>query len=94
MTTSTFGFGGPVNIMYIVDENGTIAKFKVLSHNETEYYGEVVAQSSYTGGFAGQELGSISDDVLVISGCTFTTNAVKTAADDVSAAFNAVKEAQ
>lgn len=94
MTTSTFGFGGPVNIMYIVDENGVIAKFKVLSHNETEYYGEVVAQSSYTGGFAGQELGSISDDVLVISGCTFTTNAVKTAADDVNAAFNAVKEAQ
>ena len=94
MTTSTFGFGGVVNIMYVVDENGTIAKFKVLSHNETEYYGDVVSQSAYTGGYPGQTLGSISDDVLVISGCTFTTNAVRTAADDVTAAFNAVKEAQ
>ena len=94
MTTSTFGFGGPVNIMYVVDENGTIAKFKVISHNETEYYGDVVSQSAYTGGYPGQNLGDISDDVLVISGCTFTTNAVKTAADDVAAAFNAVKEAQ
>lgn len=94
MTTSTFGFGGPVNILYIVDENGTIAKFKVLSHNETEYYGDVVSQSSYTNGYSGQELGNISDDVLVLSGCTFTTNAVRTAADDVAAAFEAVKEAQ
>ena len=65
MTTSTFGYGGPVNIMYIVDENGTIAKFKVLSHNETEYYGDVVSQSAYTGGYPGQVLGSISDDVLI-----------------------------
>lgn len=94
MTASAFGFGGPINILYIVDENGVIAKFKVISHNETEYYGEVVAQSSYTGGFSGQELGNIGDDVLVISGCTFTTNAVKTAAADAAAAFNAVKEAQ
>lgn len=94
MTATAFGFGGPVNMMFIVDENGSIAKFKVLSHNETEYYGDVVSQSSYTGGFEGAVLGSISDDVLVISGCTFTTNAVTTAAADVNAAFNAVKEAQ
>ncbi len=94
MTASAFGFGGPVNLLYIVDENGEIAKFKVMSHNETEYYGDVVSQSSYTNGYSGQQLDSISDDVLVISGCTFTTNAVKTAAADVAAAFNAVKEAQ
>ena len=94
MTASAFGYGGAVNIMYIVDENGAIAKFKVLSHNETEYYGEEVAQKSYTDKYVGQELGSVSDDVLVIAGCTFTTNAVRTATDDVTAAFNAVKEAQ
>ena len=80
--------------MKVVDENGTIAKFKVMSHNETEYYGDVVSQSSYTNGYPGQQLDSIGDDVLVVSGCTFTTNAVKTAAADVAAAFNAVKEAQ
>lgn len=94
MTASAFGYGGPVNVMYVVDENGEIAKFKVLSHNETEYYGDVVSQSDYTGGYPGQVLGSISDDVIAISGCTFTTNAVKTAAEDVTAAFSAVKEAQ
>lgn len=94
MTASAFGYGGPVNLLYIVDENGTIAKFKVMSHNETEYYGDVVSQSSYTNGYPGQQLDSIGDDVLVVSGCTFTTNAVKTAAADVAAAFNAVKEAQ
>lgn len=94
MTASAFGYGGPVNLLYIVDENGTIAKFKIMSHNETEYYGDVVSQSSYTNGYPGQQLDSIGDDVLVVSGCTFTTNAVKTAAADVAAAFNAVKEAQ
>lgn len=94
MTTSTFGFGGPVNILYIVDENGAIAKFKVMSHNETEYYGDVVSQKEYTDRYPGQELDSLGDDVLVIAGCTFTTNAVKTAAADVAAAFEAVKEAQ
>ena len=94
MTASAFGYGGPVNLLYIVDENGTIAKFKVMSHTETEYYGAVVSQSSYTNGYPGQQLDSIGDDVLVVSGCTFTKNAVKPAAADVAAAFNAVKEAQ
>lgn len=28
MTASAFGYGGPVNLLYIVDENGTIAKFQ------------------------------------------------------------------
>lgn len=94
VTASAFGYGGPVSLLYIVDENGTIAKFKVLSHNETEYYGDVVSQSSYTNGYTDQQLDTLGDDVLVVSGCTFTTNAVKTAAADVSAAFAAVKEAQ
>lgn len=94
ITASAFGYGGPVNVLYIIDENGTIAKFKVLSHNETEYYGDVVSQSSYTNGYSDQQLDTLGDDVLVVSGCTFTTNAVKTAAADVTAAFSAVKEAQ
>ncbi len=93
-TASPFGYGGVMNLLYIVNENGEIAKFKVLSHNETEYYGEVVAQSEYAGRFSGAVLGAVGDDITTIAGCTFTSTGVKTAVADVTAAFNAVKEAQ
>lgn len=93
-TASPFGYGGVVELLVVVDENGAIAKFKVISHNETEYYGAKVSESSYTKGFEGAEVSNVGDDVAAIAGCTFTTNAVKTALSDVSAAFTAAKEVE
>lgn len=92
-TASPFGYGGKIDILYVVNENGEVAKFKVLTHNETEYYGIAIAESDYAKGYDGAALDTIGDDVTVIAGCTFTTNAAKQALADVTAAFNAVKEA-
>lgn len=93
-TAEAYGYGGVVNLLYIVKEDGTICKFKVLSHNETEYYGSAVAEGGYTAGYEGQSLDTIGDDVVTVAGCTFTTNAVKTALTDVTAVLDAAKEAQ
>ena len=94
LTVSPFGYGGAVNMLCIVDTDGNIAKLKVISHNETEYYGAAVAESSYTSGFEGEPVGGVDDEIVVISGCTYTTSAVRTALADVSEALPAVKEAQ
>jgi Na+-translocating ferredoxin:NAD+ oxidoreductase RnfG subunit len=91
-TASPFGYGGAMTLIYIVDENGAIAKFKVMSHNETEYYGAKFSESGYTSAFEGENVADVSDDVTLLSGCTFTTTAVRTALADISAAFEAVKE--
>lgn len=93
-TAEPYGYGGVVSVLYIVKEDGTICKFKVLSHNETEYYGSAVAEGGYTAGYEDQSLDTIGEDVVTVAGCTFTTNAVKTALADVTAALETAKEAQ
>lgn len=42
-----YGYGGPVEIIYILTPDGDISRFKVISHNETEYFGAAVAESGY-----------------------------------------------
>lgn len=85
-----YGYGGPVEIIYILTSDGEISRFKVISHNETEYFGEAVAESVYAEKQEGANITSPSEDDILISGCTFTSNAVRTAYDDVAEAFESL----
>ena len=85
-----YGYGGPVEIIYILTSDGEISRFKVISHNETEYFGEAVAESGYAEKQEGANITSPSEDDILISGCTFTSNAVRTAYDDVAEAFESL----
>ena len=86
----TVGYGGTVKVCYILNTNGDIIKAKTLSHNESEYFGEVIGESSYYDKINGQTVDTLTDDTFLIGRSTFTSNAMKLAWNDIKAAADIV----
>lgn len=91
------GFGGPINMLIGIDQDKIIHKFKFVSHNETKNYGAFIDDEIYMKNLIGKSLASgiklkknptRTKDILVISGATVTSNAMK---DSLNSAVSGLK---
>ena len=64
----------------------------MISHNESEYYGDKIGESSYANKYIGYGFDTLSEVDLGVSGATITSNAMRTAFNDISDAFAKLKE--
>lgn len=93
------GYGGALDIMVGVLNDGTISGMKVVSHSETAGLGAKAAESGFSSQFSGKKTdaplsviknGTPKDnEIVAISGATITSTAVK---NGVNAAVDAVKK--
>lgn len=88
---TTVGFHGNIQVLYVTDKDGNIVIYKTVSQSESAGYGDKIASADYVAGITGK-LDALSDDAVMVSGATVTSEAVKLAKNDIKAAFNAVKE--
>ncbi len=72
--SSTSGYGGEIDAVVSVTDAGQIFGFTVLSHSETAGFGAKCDDPEYQKTFVGKHL---AVDVDVISGATYTSNALK-----------------
>ena len=85
------GFHGNVQVLYVTDKDGNIVIYKTVSQSESAGYGDKIGSADYAAGISGN-LTDLSDESVLVSGATVTSEAVKLAKNDIKAAFNAVKE--
>ena len=85
---SKSGYGGEITAVVGVTNAGEICGFTVLSHSETAGFGARCDEKDYQATFVGDKS---ADDVDLISGATYTTNALK---EICGAALVAVREAE
>ncbi len=71
---SKSGYGGEIDAVVGVTDAGEICGFTVLSHSETAGFGAKCDDPEYQKTFVGKHLAT---DVDVISGATYTSNALK-----------------
>lgn len=86
------GYGGVLEVCYVINENGDIVKYATLAQNEVAeeeygmYFGTVIKDTEYADRFSGKTVDNFTDDTLIIAGSTFTTNATKECWNSVKAA--------
>ena len=82
----------PMSFYYIVDPNGAIVSMTAAELIlESDYFSSyTLDESSYKAGFAGLTADSFDGSAALVSGATMTTEAAKTATNDVFEAFNAI----
>lgn len=89
----SYGYSNlPMAIYYVLDEKGAIVS---MTADELIFYKEyfntyTLDEPSYKEGFAGLTADSWTGDQALIAGATMSTDGVKTATDDVFAAFAAI----
>lgn len=88
---TAFGFHGNVQVLYVTDKEGNIVIYKTVSQSESAGYGDKIASEDYVAGITGN-IDALSDDSVMVSGATVTSEAVKLAKNDIKAAFAAMKE--
>ena len=94
-TSRTFGFGDMQLVTrFVLDGTGTIVSMNadelIL---EKEYFSAYeLDEPSYKSGFAGVTVDSFTGEETLISGATISSNAVKTAVNDVFATFKSLQE--
>ena len=94
-TSRTFGFGDMQLVTrFVLDGTGTIVSMNadelIL---EKEYFSAYeLDEPSYKSGFAGITVDSFTGEETLISGATISSNAVKTAVNDVFATFKSLQE--
>lgn len=88
---SATGFHGNVQVLYVTDKDGDIVIYKTVSQSESAGYGDKIGSADYAAGISGN-LTDLSDESVMVSGATVTSEAVKLAKNDIKAAFDAVKE--
>ena len=83
----------PMLFYYILDENGAIVSMNTDAFIlEKEYFSNYTLDvPSYKDGFTGLTADTYTGEQALISGATASTNAVKTATDDIFAAFEAIR---
>lgn len=74
VTAANRGYGGPVEAMISVDNEGKVIGIKVMSHEETSGIGSRALESSYLENYKGK---SDANEVDGISGVTFTSKAMR-----------------
>ena len=86
-----------MTVYYILDENGAIAamdadEFIFLESDFVEYGGFAgLNRKTYKEGFVGMTEDTVADEAILIAKATMTSNAMKTATNDIFAAFKTVK---
>ena len=82
----------PMNFFFIIDGNGAIVSMSAAEFIlESDYFSSyTLDESSYKAGFAGQTADSFTEDTALISGATLSSDAARTATEDVFAAFAAI----
>lgn len=97
--TSTEGYGGEINIILGVKNDGTISGLEILSISETPGLGMQADTDQFKGQFAGKNVASISYtktgatadyEIDALSGATITTNAMTNAVNAGLAYFYSV----
>ncbi len=91
-TSHTIGYGGVIKVLYVFDYDGDIVLYKTTSQSESEGYGAAIADKKYAENIIGKDIDKLSDNDVLISGATVTSNSVKQAKADIKAAFTMVKE--
>ena len=82
-----------MGVYYVLDDQGAIVKMTAdeLIFDAEYFHGYTLDEKSYKEGFMGLTSGTFTGDQALISGATMTSNAVKTATNDVFAAFEILK---
>lgn len=86
------GYGGEMQLICGIDNEGKITACKTLAHGETAGVGAKTAEEPFRSQFTG--VGEDLTGVSAISGATISSNAYIGAIQDAFTAFNLVKEAQ
>lgn len=90
--TKQTGFGGDINLLTGIDKDKNIVSFKIVSHSESPDYGANIESQVYLENIVGKSLASNiklkskptrSKDILVISGASITSVAMKDALNDI-----------
>ena len=94
LVARSYGYANEVmGVYYILDESGTIVGMNVdelIFH--AEYFSNYTLEpTSYKAGFNGLTADTWTGEQAVITGATMTTDAMKTATNDIFAAFETVK---
>ena len=83
------GYGGDMNLICGIDEEGNIIAVDTLSHNETKGMGSKTAEEPFNRQFIGKD--KDLDGVDAITGATISSKAYIGAIKDAFAAFEMVK---
>ena len=89
----SFGFH-QMDVFFVIDENGAIAKMDAKQFIfEEEYFMQFggMNNAEYKAGFEGLTTETWNGDAAVIATATMTSNAIKQSTDDAFATFNAIK---
>ena len=84
-----------MDVYFVIDENGAIAKMNAdqFIFDEEYFFGFAGMNApEYKNGFVGKTSDTWSDDVAVIATATMTSNAMKQSTKDAFAAFNSINE--
>ena len=94
LVARSYGYDNEVmGVYYVVDAQGAIVGMTVdelIFHSEY-FFDYTLEESSYKAGFAGLNKDSWTGDQALISGATMTTDAMKTATNDIFAAYEILK---
>jgi len=85
---SSPGYGGDINIICGVDNNGRIIKTQVLSHTETKGMTDPVFEDSHQSKYIGKD--KMLDGIDAITGATVSSNAYKNGIRDSFTAFEII----
>lgn len=90
---TTKGYGGDMELICGVKQDGTIEACKTLDHSETSGLGSKTADDEYRNQYIGKSLNTL-DEVDAVSGATISSTAYMGAIEDALDAFEMIKEAE
>ena len=94
LVSKSYGYDNEVmGVYYVVDAQGAIVGMTVdnLIFHAEYFHTYTLEESSYKAGFAGLNKDSWTGEQALISGATMTTDAMKTATNDIFAAYEMLK---
>ena len=97
VNTTVKGFGGDINMLVGINNDGSLAGIDVLSHSETAGLGAKADTKDFENKFIGKDAAlkivktktQRSDEVEAITGATITSNAIAKGVED---AFNQIQK--
>lgn len=89
------GFAGTIEYGVLISNDGIIEDYVVYNHSETPDYGAAIEEDSYKEGIVGinfNETPDFPNDVLGISGATFTADGMLVGMEGLVESYNATKD--